>query len=276
MADHPFILGFPVRASDLWPITNYRWMRTHRDLTLLLNILLAGGTSFSPRRTEHFWARVPCGNNAFGEIKWVERFFTAELDGVVTDELTLPACEQLEAVEPEAYYAQVGHDGRPLRVPANLDESICLYFQLSPTNRAKFNRATFWMDMARRQWTISVSSSFASLVSAVESLTVRGTTHRVYCKECDAFSQHEVPGATESFRAFFEKYAPDASLRKRRSQMYELRSGILHGSDLMQLDQDLAFGWDPPWWNERELHNQLWGLTRIAMRNWLKNPPADE
>ena len=27
------------------------------------------------------------------------------------------------------------------------------------------------------------------------------------------------------------------------------RLGILHGSELMHLDQDLAFGWDPPWWN---------------------------
>jgi hypothetical protein len=55
--------------------------------------------------------------------------------------------------------------------------------------------------------------------------------------------------------------------------MYSLRSGILHGSGLMQLDQDLAFGWDPAWWNERELHDELWGLTRVAVRSWLKNPP---
>jgi hypothetical protein len=56
--------------------------------------------------------------------------------------------------------------------------------------------------------------------------------------------------------------------------MYSLQSDILHGSDLMKLDQDLAFGWDPPWWDERELHEELWGLARVAMRNWLKNPPA--
>jgi hypothetical protein len=41
-------------------------------------------------------------------------------------------------------------------------------------------------------------------------------------------------------------YAPGAALRKRRTQMYELRSGILHGSVLMQMDQELYFGWDPP------------------------------
>ena len=275
MAEHPFILEFPVQVSDFGPVTNHRRMREHRKLTLLLNVLLAGHTSLQPRRSEDFWASVPREGNAY-EIKWVQQFFFAKLGNAVIDELSPPVGEQLEEVEPEEYYTKVGHDGKGLRVPADLDESICLYLQLSSqlssTNRTKFDRAAFWMDMASRQWTISVSSSFASLVSAVESLTDRGTVHRVYCEECEGHCQHEVPGATERFRAFFEEYAPGASFRSRRSEMYKLRSGILHGSELMQLDQDLAFGWDPPWWNERELHGELWGLTRVALRNWLKNP----
>ena len=273
MADHPFILEFPVKASDFWPVTNHRRLREHRNLTLLLNVLLAGRTSLQPRRSEHFWASVPSDDDR-PEIKWVHQFFFAKLGEAVIDELSPPAGEQLEEVEPEEYYTNVGHDGKGLRVPSDLDQSICLYLQLSRTNRAKFDRAAFWMDMASRQWTISVSSSFASLVSAVESLTDRGTTHRVYCEECKGQCQHEVPGATERFRAFFEEYAHGAALRSRRSEMYSLRSGILHGTDLMQLDQDLAFGWDPPWWNESELHKELWGLTRLAVRNWLKSPPA--
>jgi len=54
--------------------------------------------------------------------------------------------------------------------------------------------------------------------------------------------------------------------------MYGLRSKILHGSDLMQLDQGRAIGWDPPWWNEREMNWELWGLMRTAARNWLNDP----
>jgi len=144
--------------------------------------------------------------------------------------------------------------------------------QLSPANRAKFDRATFWMDVSARQWTISISSSFASLVAAVESLTDRGVVHRVYCKQCKGVCQHEVPGATERFRAFFEKFAPGADHRKRRNEMYAVRSGIVHGSDLMQIDQGRDFGWDPPGFNELELHRELWAVTRIALRNWLRNP----
>jgi hypothetical protein len=81
-----------------------------------------------------------------------------------------------------------------------------------------------------------------------------------------------VPGATEQFRSFFETYAPGVEQRKRRSQMYELRSDILHGSNLMLLDQDLHFGWDPPGSNELALAEELSSITRLALRNWLKNP----
>lgn len=270
IADHPFILEFPIQASPCWPITNHRRIREHRKLTLLLNILLRGHTSLQPRRSQHFWAMVRGGHP---EFQWVQQFFFAKLGEAVIDHFSASSGQQIETVEPHEYYANVGHDGRSLRVPADLDESLCLYFKLSPPNRDKLDRATFWVDMASRQWNISVSSSFASLVSAIESLTERGTTHRVYCDVCKGQFQHDAPGATETFRGFFEKFAPGAAHRKRRSQMYSLRSGILHGNELMQLDRDLAFGWDPPYWNESELHRELWGLTRIAIRNWLRNPP---
>jgi hypothetical protein len=280
MAAHPFILEFPIIGArdDLWPITNHRRMREHRRLTLLLDVLLTARVSFEPRRAEHFWAYIPAaeGSSGNGGSRWLQQFFCAPLGAPVTDALSPPAGENLTEVEPEAYYMNVGHEGKPLRVPTDLDESLCQYRDLSTANRSKFDRAAFWMDMASRQWTMSVSSSFASLVSAVESLTDRGTTHQVYCEQCRADRSHEVPGAAERFRSLFETYAPGAALRKRRKQIYKLRSGILHGSDLMQLDQDLAFGWDPPGWNERELHEELWSITRLALRNWLKNPPVTE
>jgi hypothetical protein len=272
-AEHPFVLEFPLRASDLWQITNHRRIREHRRLTLLLNVLLAGRTSLQPRRFEHFWASVPTDNGGQA-IKWVQQFFIANFGEVVQEKLSAPAPQPLEALDPEVYYVSVGHDGRGLCVPTDLDQSVSRYLELLPANREKFDRAAFWMDMASRLWTISMSASFAALVSAIESLTERGQVHRFSCPVCAGPCQHEVPSVTERFRAFFEEYAGGAPLRGRRSEMYSLRSGILHGSELMQLDQDLAFGWDPPYWNERELHEELWELTRVALRNWLKNPTS--
>jgi len=269
IAEHPFILEFPLREAGLWPITNHRRMQEHRKLTLLLNVLLAGRTPLQSRQSEHFWAAVTDDDDEQCEIKWVQQFFFAKLGKSVIDESSPPAAQRLEEIDPEEYYTVVGHDGLGLRVPADLDDSLCLYTRLSAENRAKFDRATFWIDIASRQWTISVSASFAALVSAIESLTARGVVHSFTCPVCNGPCQHEVPGTTERFKDFLETYAPGASLKSRRGQMYSLRSGILHGSELMQLDEALAFG-DRHWWNERELHDELWTLTRIALRNWLK------
>jgi hypothetical protein len=58
-ADDPFILEFPIKGSDLWFIANHRRIREHRNLTLLLNALLAGRTSCLPQRPRHLWAMVP-------------------------------------------------------------------------------------------------------------------------------------------------------------------------------------------------------------------------
>ena len=269
VAEHPFILEFLMTKSNSWQITNHRRLRKHRELMLLLNVLLAGRSSVPPRQLNHCWGYIRRDDGQI-ECKWVQQSYFANLGDPIIDAMSSSLGEKLIELEPEEYYSRVGHDGQGLRVPTDLDDSICLYEHLSSTNRAKFDRAAFWLDMASRQWAISFSSSFASLVSAIESLTDRGTTHQLYCEECKAECQHDAPGATELFRRFVEKYAPGAALRPRRTKMYLLRSKILHGDKLMQFDQYLDFGWDPPGWNELELHRELWGLTRIAMRNWLK------
>ena len=271
MADHPFILEFPIKSSDHWPLTNYRRIREHRRLTRLLNLLLAGGTCLPASKSKHFWASEVSLAGQF-ESRWVQRAFFADLESLVVDDLSSSTSEKLEELQPEIYFTEVGHDGKGLRVAADLDETICSYFSLDEKNRDKFDRAAFWMDMATSQRGDSASSSFASLVTACEALTERGSTHRVHCEQCDADSTHEVPGATKRFRTFFEIFAPGASLRKRRTQMYALRSGILHGSELMLLDQNRVFGWDPPGSDQTELYRELSSLTQMAARNWLKNP----
>jgi len=40
----------------------------------------------------------------------------------------------------------------------------------------------------------------------------------------------------------------------------------------MEMDQDADFGWEPPAQNEKDILDEMWGLTRLAVRNRLKNP----
>ena len=53
--------------------------------------------------------------------------------------------------------------------------------------------------------------------------------------------------------------------------MYALRSDILHGSGLMEMDQDAYFGWAPPEQNERTPCESS-GINADRYRNWLRNP----
>jgi Apea-like HEPN len=276
-ADNPFILEFPIQDAGEWPTTNYsitnqRRRREHQKLTLLLNLLLGGTTKYVRERPKHLWASVRFGGEP--KIEWVQELYFADFGQIVVQELSTPVGEKLEQIESEKYYKErKGLDGRGLSVPDDLDESICRYQSLPAALRDKFDRAAYWLSMASRQWEDSMSASYASLVSAAEALTPEHSSkHSVYCPKCGEYRTHDVPGATEKFRSFFEKYTPDPGLRERRSRMYGLRSKILHGSDLMQLDQGRAIGWDPPWWNEREMNTELWGLMRTAARNWLKDP----
>src|ERR1700730_18341607 len=73
------------------------------------------------------------------------------------------------------------------------------------------------------------------------SLTERGSIHRVYCETCKADSQHEVPGATERFHAFFEKYAPGESLRERRSKALRVTEPRLRVGPRVDRDEEMIF-----------------------------------
>jgi hypothetical protein len=198
----------------------------HRKLTHLLNLLLAGGASVEPSRTEHFWAIL--SSEGGGVVcQWVQPGFFVQPDAALTNLSSVSVTERLEEVNPDVYYKDLGFDGNNLCVPTDLDRSICRYLELLPESRAKFDRATFWMSTASRQWYISVSASFAALVSGIESLTEQGNKHTFTCPICKGNGQHEVPGATRRFKDFLEMYAPGRVLKDRRDKMYGWRSDSL-------------------------------------------------
>jgi hypothetical protein len=135
-AEKPFILEFTVKASDLWRLTNYRHIRERHDLTFLLNVLLAGRVTFQSHLSQHFWAMTNPRDHGDPKIQWVQQCYFAPLDEVITDELSPPATEMIQEIEPDQYYGKIGQDGNSLRVPTDLDDLICRYQQLSDTNRS--------------------------------------------------------------------------------------------------------------------------------------------
>jgi hypothetical protein len=258
--DHPFILEFPLMVSSLDALTNHRRLRKHRELTLLLNVLLEGGVKSMGRPTQ-CWAGT----------EWVQQWFSPLLNPYITDALSASAGTKLDELELEAYDKMLGNDGMGLRVPIDLDESICLYEGLSSSNREKFDRAAFWFGTSSRISDISMSAAFAALVSSIESLTATGNAHDFTCPICGLRTNHRVPGPTKLFMNFLRTYAPGASVARERDDLYDLRSNLVHGEHVVEIDREIPFmGWTPPGFNERQKYYDLWRLTRTALRNWLK------
>jgi hypothetical protein len=256
MAEHPFLIEFPVTASAHAAITNFRRQREHRRYTFLLNVLLSGGVTKLPRRQKHLWVAIQTEGKPEPDIRWAQEFYFANFGTAIQDGLSPPDAQPIELLAPDQYYSMVGHDGGALRLPADLDDSIRAYQRLSKGTCERFLRAAYWLGMASRQFSTSYSAAFSSLCIAIESLAGGDHHHR-----------------SLKFRTFIEQYAPGASLGDRRKEMYKRRSEILHGSGIMQLDGDGYLGWAPPARNDDQLMDELWALTRIAFRNWLKSPP---
>lgn len=265
-AQHPFILEFSIIQSEFWTVTNYRRRRTHRCLIFLLNLLVVGRIHLQVRQPEPAWVLDVTPERT--ESVFMPGGYMGHPGEIVAAELSPPAEQAIQEVEPAEYYARAGSVG-PLQVPSNLDQTLAGYLSLPKRLRARFDRSLFWLDMSQRQWGLSMSASLAALVTAIEVLLDPGEKHTVDCDKCGKGVDHHWPSIGASFRDFFDIYAPGDDRRSSASKVYDSRSSILHGDDLMQLDQDLAHGWDPPWWSQRQLHDDMSGLTYLALRNWL-------
>src|SRR5260370_7536525 len=112
-ADHPFMLEFPIQESPFDFITNHRWIREHCRMTLLLNVLLRGGTTMQQSRDGYFWASIPPTGNATASnrIEWVQRSFVAPLGLAIVETLSAPAQRTLVELPPDENYSDVVNHG---------------------------------------------------------------------------------------------------------------------------------------------------------------------
>lgn len=272
-AEHPFILEFGMSSTEALSIAQLRRVRFHQQLTLLLNVLLRGRINTQLPRTEYFWTDI-ARDITNPNYRYVYTAFWAPLGVAITEDFSAVVDEALEEIDAADYYDYDSPKfgiGSMLCVPNDLDDSIFKYRQLPRDRRAAFDRAAFWVDLSRRQWPYSISAAFASLVSAIEAVADEPyLTHSVWCGQCGFARDHDVPGAGGRFQTFLDKHAPGTGMKKRRNEMYRMRSEILHGDKLMQLDLSMSSAFQPPTWQEYDLHSDLSAVTRLALRNWLK------
>jgi hypothetical protein len=292
MVQHPFVLECPLQTTREWRLTNYRRRRLIRVTAMLLNVLL--DTSIRPHWTvqsDHLWVSVPgVDTRRFkfdrlrrwlhlpkrppppSRIEWGQEFFYAPLDQLVIDEQSPPAKRAIPEFESDR---PMGDPERPIEelyVPHDLDESLCAYAQLREEHRERLNRSLYWFQLASRFGYRHMAASFLAMVSAIEALIETHSGHDALCSVCGEAFLHRVPGPTKAFRTLLARYVPGPQFDSRRNEMYALRSGLVHGTALMELDDERYSVWDPAQHQQTELWTELFGITRIAIRNWLNDP----
>lgn len=263
----PFMLEFPVVRSSNGFVSNSRRFRQLLRYSRLLNVLLRAtvrsADSISPR---HIWAYLPGGT----ECAWVQEGFNGGEYPAYASQLSEPETDQLEVIGADSYYSNNRWLDEGLAVPSNLDDSFAHYSGLSTADAQMFDRAAYWVALSDVIWDLSKSSSFTALVTAIECFLSRGSMHRTTCGVCGERFDHETPGPTRQFKEFIEKYGAGDVSNKTRSDLYKLRSGIVHGARLMQFDTPGSWmASDAIQHSQFNLHHSLTRAVTTVMRNWL-------
>lgn len=272
IAENPFVLEFPFVQSGISRIDNYRLGREHCRYCRVLNVILFSHIQFHGIRQKKFWAQLwpKDGQPDSVEYRWVQNGYFVDIGEVVAEGHSSPSDPLAMVFSSSVYYLPQTFHGDYLTVPDNLDSLLCNYQSLTLENKEKFDRAAYWFDIAYRQWEISASASYFSLVAAIEALSGKVESDKVKCDQCGIEYKPIASGAIRAFKDFLEKYAQGTGLNGQRNKMYSLRSNIAHGSGLLLLDNEYYFGWDPVSERERDLQWELWRVTKMAMLNWLK------
>jgi hypothetical protein len=285
----PFLVELRFRApTKPGPVVQGRRMRASRELQLLLPVLLIGPLFFPhhPYRSVKHWV-LPSG--AEQPASRLQRIWTRlgmrtkpseglpiyaqELYMVPGfksggPELTNVSAPPLRVVDDVTVYVnQRGSTGdEELEVPTNLADLFDKYYALSNSDKNKYLRACYRMNLGRFYWNYSFSTSFFAYVVAIESLLDDEQPHT--CTSCGG--PHH-PSITQAFRRFLSTYAPDTPERQR---FYSMRSGIAHGSKLLASDEmDEVGAFDPVRIEEMSEHVALNLVVRAALVNWLASQP---
>jgi hypothetical protein len=258
MGDHPFIVDFAYSESSVFMLRNHRIQARSHELRLLLNLLLSGGVTMPTNRGRHHWVFTPLDYPEPRVIWTNEGYFIPEFTFVVPEMPDPTDTPPLIEIDARAYYdiGRIGAD--ELTIPSELGVLIDAHSSLSGDDLSRFDRALYWLAMASEVWSLSQSLHLSSLVNAIECLAV-GEDDR-----------NRADGPTASFKQFMREYAPGQPSGKLLDHIYELRSDITHGEQLLAYDRPSSgIHLDQTTSQHRQAGDDASRLTRGALLNWL-------
>jgi hypothetical protein len=267
---NPFILEYRVRRFSVKRVTLALAERRLWELRLTLGLLL-GMVITQTSESIYGWDedRKPASQSLRQEFTGTYTIFYSDND---YEEPAPTSTVPIHAFSEPAAKTDVTPPAILLRATENLG-------RLDPESREKFHAACYWLEIADQAWSTSKSLSFLSAINAIEALVSEAAApaHRCWCG-----TDHH-PGLSAGFKRFVRKYAPPVR-RKDIDEMYKLRSKLVHGGALHELDIP------SPWRSvvpvsaqgrHFNLHGVALRTARIAVREWLlrrddAEPKADD
>lgn len=275
MAEHPFVLEFPLLTSDVTWVTATRLLRSIDELSWLLNVLLRGTVTSSAGRAEHHWVFRPGTDLTDLRCEYLQEGYTAPGFIGQTDEFSRPEpYGAMPLVPASEYYTHRGiQAGEPLNAAADTPELISVFSLLAGEERQRFIRAAHWYRQYEYAWHRSISSAFVALICAVEALI----PPQPGGPRCGACGKETGKGPTQRFIDLLEELAPssDRDDVAARRELYRIRSKLTHGGSLLRMDLERGAFLHPATSTERKHLDHAQALTRRALVNWLCRHRAD-
>jgi hypothetical protein len=267
IAPHPFVLeakGSAVSEAFV------RWLQGRkllRETELILSLVLHGG--LAPDRStspSHEWVVSPgweFSEDSPSPTSFLAQasYFMPTIPGPDDDFSDIAEIEPISLVPHDDYFGRRGINvDQMLELPANLAALVDALDALPSGDRERFFRSAYWFSRAGGAWRLSQSLSYICLINSIEVLTPHGLENR-----CPTCGLNRAPGPTARFRDFVERYAGDIP---DRSRLYEIRSRLVHGDQILQSDQPSGFAFTPHLWEESQRQERARRIAQAAVINW--------
>ena len=266
LAEHPFMLEVKFPNAVSFPLRALRSQRVLRSWELPLSLIIGRGIRSIGQYVTKRWVFVADDHdppNIAAEFLQVG-YFVPGYQPPADSDFSEVAGPSMKVIDDERFYTRRGISAEDvMTVPQSLPTAVGRFWSLSVEHQRRYLRACYWFQLADRQWELSHSASYQSLVQAVEALLPQGSVER--CEEC----QRPLRGTTRAFKEFIEKYATGTT-NAERDGFYALRSSVAHGALLFESDAGSGFsGIRPLAWEQRDTHGRMTQVAQIALVNYL-------
>jgi hypothetical protein len=233
-AQHPVLIEFPMRSWERDDLRLWRRYKCLMEWAWVLNTLLHVGVRAEGPRPHSAWVLNPTDRSHF----YAQELFPPFLGNAVL--ATFSAKGQDMPIAPAATYyadwhvrARANLSQDELILPDNLDQALAKFDALQGLERHRFLSAAAIVYIATASWDLSISSSFIATVQAIECVAQelpRSSRRWLFWRRAI--------GPSRRFRQICEAHGAEAGVDDKTLQrLYAIRSGIVHGESLFDVDR---------------------------------------